>query len=69
MGEKDATLLETTNTLVQLQAPDGAVRMADIVLYADNGAEVKGTGLFEFRKRGSINQVSPASGQNGTFGK
>ena len=69
VGEKDATLLETTNTLVQLQAPDSAVGMADIVLYADNGAEVKGIGLFEFRTRGSINQVLPACGQNGTFGK
>ena len=65
----DATLLQMTNTLVKLRAPDGAVGMADIVLFADNGAEVKGIGLFEFRKKGSINRVSPASGQNGTSGK
>ena len=69
VGGMDATLIETTNTLVRLRAPDGAAGMADIVLFADNGAEVEGISLFEFHKRGSIDQMSPAYGQNGTYGK
>ena len=69
VGGIGAMVVEANETVVRLRAPDGAVGTAEIVLFADNGAEVRGVDLFEFRERGSISQVLPNMGQLGTFGK
>ncbi len=69
IGGLEAVLVETTNTVVTLRAPDGSPGMADIVFISDNGAEVRGDNAFEFRPRGTISQITPTEGQDGTFGK
>ncbi len=69
IGGLEATLVETTNTIVTLRAPNSSPGMVDIVFISDNGAEVRGDNVFEFRPPGTINQISPNEGQSGTFGE
>ena len=41
----------------------------DIYLIADNGAQVRGQGVFRYLEKGKIVSVSPSEGQRGTYGK
>ena len=41
----------------------------DIHLIADNGAQVRGQGVFRYLEKGRIVSVSPSEGQRGTYGK
>ena len=69
----NATLISSNNTMVTIDMPltvnsvfSGSV---DILLVADNGAQISGTGVFLYLMKGNITLVSPNKGQRGTYGK
>jgi len=65
----DAVIVDFSDSSVSLRAPSGLIGNTSIELFSDNGASVRGENVFEFREPGSIAQVTPNSGQSGTFGK
>lgn len=66
----EATILSFNNTVVEIEAPDlDIVEFVRIILYSDTGAPVTGEVFFEYRQRGEIESLSPATGQFGTFGE
>ena len=65
-----AVIVSQTNSEVVIDAPDiQTLGRVSIVLEANNGALVSLDEAFEYRERGTIMGLDPASGQNGTFGK
>lgn len=70
IGESNATLIEQTDARVVLSTPDsGIVGSVNIVLFSENGAQVVGQQVFEYRERGMILNSEPNRGQRGTFGE
>lgn len=69
----NATLVNYTETSVVIDMPSPVdnqyTGVVNIVIVADNGAQITGMGIFEYREMGNITTVSPANGQKGTFGE
>lgn len=68
-----AQVISSSSSQVVLEVPLPSnmsyVGPASIELRSDNGAQITGVDVFEYRVRGEVTGVSPSSGQNGTRGK
>ena len=65
-----AEIVSETDSEVVIDAPDiQTLGRVDIILESNNGALVSLSEAFEYRERGVILGLDPASGQNGTFGE
>lgn len=71
VGGANATVLAgATNDVIQLVIPDSSTtEPVDIILFSDTGANVRGSGVFQYRERGIITSTFPSQGQNGTYGE
>ena len=70
IGNASAGILSISSSVVELEAPDiSFLGLVDIVLESNNGAIVSLSEAFEYRERGNITNLSPPTGQNGTFGE
>ncbi len=69
----NATLVEFNDTIVVIDMPmpvnGDYIGPVDILLVADNGAQVQGGAVFEYMEQGEITAVSPLEGQRGTYGE
>jgi len=66
VSQIDAQSNDTTVSVVAARSV-GAVASGDVVIRANTGAVVTGTGLWSYLAPGVISTVSPASGQQGTY--
>ena len=69
----NASIISSSVTTVTIEVPKPVnvnyTGFVDILLVADNGAQVRGNSVFEYKERGMIGMVNPTEGQRGTFGK
>lgn len=69
----NATLINQNDTLVTIDMPLTINSMysgyVDVLLVADNGAQIRGNGVFQYLMKGIITSVSPNEGQAGTYSK
>ena len=61
----------SSQVILEIPIPSNAsyVGNASIELMSENGAQIFGADVFEYRVSGEVTGVSPTSGQNGTRGK
>ena len=70
IGNNTAMVESISSSVVVLDAPDiQFIGLVDIILESTDGAVVSLDDAFEYRERGTITRLEPASGQNGTNGK
>ena len=61
----------SSQVILEIPMPSNAsyVGNASIELTSENGAQIYSADVFEYRARGEVTEISPASGQNGTRGE
>ena len=69
----NGTLVEFNDTVVVIDMPipvnSDYTGPVDILLVADNGAQIQGGAVFEYMEQGEIIAVLPSEGQRGTYGE
>ena len=64
-------LYNETEIVIEMPSPlnDSYIGPVDILLVADNGAQIRETSGFCYLEKGNITSVSPDQGQRGTYGR
>lgn len=69
----EAEIISYSESVVILSVPlprsVSYIGAVDVTLVADNGAQITGSGLFQYIQRGTINSITPTEGQGGTYGE